>query len=169
MLSYDAPAFAGGRAEIILNLLLPAFAHRFETLDRHARNAERLQLAIAESDMTITVRDDQQEDNSEAGAFLRLPLPGLDGGYLSIAQPDAATLAARLAENFGLTKRQTDIAHCLLDGLSTKDAVERLRISLNTARYHCEAVLNRTSASRLGDLNRFARSFTAAPPEPSWG
>jgi len=34
MLSYDAPAFAGGRAEIILNLLLPAFAHRFETQDR---------------------------------------------------------------------------------------------------------------------------------------
>ncbi|WP_425061846.1 helix-turn-helix transcriptional regulator [Roseovarius confluentis] len=164
--SADAPALAGGRAEIILNLLLPAFAHRFDTLDRQARNAERLQRAIDESDMNVTVRDDQREGDSGSRAFLTLPLPGPDAGYLAISPPDAATLAARLAEHFGLTKRQTDIACCLLDGLSTKDAAVRMGISLNTARRHCEAVLNRTGASRRGELNRLARSLTA-PPEPS--
>lgn len=165
----DAPALAGGRAEIILNLLLPAFAYRFEALDREARNAERLQRAIAESDMTVTLREGEHEKGTGPGAFLTLPLPGPDAGYLAISPPDAATLAGRLGEHFGLTKRQTDIAHCLLDGLSTKDAAVRMGISLNTARRHCEAVLNRTGASRRGELNRLARSLTATPPEPSSG
>jgi DNA-binding CsgD family transcriptional regulator len=161
----DAPALAGGRTEIILNLLLPAFAHRFEALDRQARNFERLQRAIAESDMNVSLRDAPHEGDTGTGAFLTLPLPGPDTGYLAISPPDAATLAARLAETFGLTKRQRDIAQCLLDGLSTKDAAARMGISPNTARRHCEAVLNRTGARRRTELNRLARSLTAAPPE----
>jgi len=163
--SGDAPAITGGKAEIILNLLLPAFAQAFETLDRQARNLERLQRAIAESDMEVNLRDDDQGNNGDARGFLNLPLPGPHAGYLAISPPDAATLAARLAENYGLTNRQQDIARCLLDGLSTKDAAARLGISLNTARRHCEAVLNRTGASRRGELNRLARSLTLAPPK----
>lgn len=160
--SGDAPALVGGKAEIVLNLLLPAFANAFEALDRQARNFERLQRAIAESDMDVRVRDGDHGSNRAAGAFLTLPLPlpGPDASYLAISPPDAATLAARLAENHGLTKRQQDIAHCLLDGLSTKDAAARLGISSNTARRHCEAVLNRTGAHRRGELNRIARALT---------
>ncbi|WP_218939987.1 response regulator transcription factor [Roseovarius bejariae] len=161
----DAPSFAGGRAEIVLNLLLPAFVHSFEALDRQARNFERLQRAIVESDMNVTLQDGQLGDNNGTGAFLNLPLPGPDAGYLSISPPNAATLAARLAESFGLTKRQTDTAHCLLDGLSTKEAAARMGISPNTVRRHCEAVLTRTGVSRRSELNRLARSLTAARPE----
>ncbi len=160
----DAPALIGGKAEIVLNLLLPAFAHAFEALDRQARNYERLQRAIAESDMDVRVRDGAKGSERAAGAFLTLPLPGPDASFLAISPPDAATLATRLAEHYGLTKRQEDIAQCLLDGLSTKDAAARLGISLNTARRHCEAVLNRTGAHRRGELNRIARALTSAPP-----
>lgn len=162
--SADAPALVSGRAEIILNLLLPAFVHSFEALDRQARNFERLQRAIVESDMNVTLQDDQLGGDNATGAFLNLPLPGPDAGYLSISPPDAATLAARLAESFGLTKRQTDTAHCLLDGLSTKEAAARMGISPNTVRRHCEAVLTRTGVSRRSELNRLARSLTAAQP-----
>lgn len=149
----DAPALVGGRAEIVLNLLLPAFASGFGALDRGARSFERLQHAIAESDMDVSVRDD---DGPEA--FLNLPLPGPETGYLAVSPPDAATLAARLAETYGLTPRQQDTARCLLDGLSTRDVAARLGISINTARRHCEAVLSRTGARRRGELNGLACS-----------
>ena len=150
----DAPALVRGDAEIILNLLLPAFTNAFGALDRQARNSERLQRAISESDLDVSLHDDADDSR----AFLNLPLPGPDTGYLAISPPDAATLAARLADNFGLTKRQKDIALCLLDGLSTHEAAARMGISVNTARRHCEAVLNRTGARRRGELNRIARS-----------
>ena len=74
--SGDAPAMTGGQTEIILNLLLPAFARAFETLDRQARNFERLQHAIAESDMEVSLRDGDQGSGGDSGAFLNLPLPG---------------------------------------------------------------------------------------------
>jgi DNA-binding CsgD family transcriptional regulator len=150
----DAPALVRGDAEIILNLLLPAFTNAFGALDRQARNSERLQRAISESDLDVSLHDDADDSR----AFLNLPLPGPDTGYLAISPPDAATLATRLAENFGLTKRQKDVALCLLDGLSTHEAAARMGISVNTARRHCEAVLNRTGARRRGELNRIARS-----------
>ena len=133
---------------------------RFRALDRQARNFERLQHAIAESDMDVCVRDGDHGSGDDSGAFLNLPLPGLETGYLAISPPDAATLATRLADTYGLTKRQKDIALCLLDGLSTRDAAVRMGISLNTARRHCEAVLNRTGARRRGELNRIARTLS---------
>lgn len=159
--SGDAPALVTGQAELMLNLLLPAFVKTFQTLDREARTFERLQCAIVESDMDVSVR----EDEHKSGAFLNLPLPGPDAGFLAISPPDAGTLAARLADTYGLTKRQEDIARCLLDGLSTKDAATHMGISVNTARRHCEAVLNRTGARRRGELNRLARSATRQPPK----
>ena len=159
----DAPAMIGGQTEIILNLLLPAFVRAFETLDRQARNFERLHHAIAESDMEVSLRDGDQGSGDDSGALLNLPLPGLECGYLAISPPDAATLATRLADTYGLTKRQKDIARFLLDGLSTRDAATRMGISLNTARRHCEAVLNRTGARRRGELNRIARTLYRQP------
>ncbi|WP_297774548.1 helix-turn-helix transcriptional regulator [uncultured Roseovarius sp.] len=163
--SGKSPALVGGNAEIILNLLLPAFANTFEALDRQARNFERLQRAIAESDMDVSVQEGEEWSEGGTGAFLNLPLPGPDAAYLAISPPDAATLASRLAAKYGLTKRQEDITHCLLDGLSTKDAAARLGISPNTARRHCEAVLHRTGASRRGELNWLARSLVLRSPD----
>lgn len=161
----DAPALANSQAEIILNLLLPAFESAFDALDRQARTLERLERAIAQSDMQVSLRGDDRDKESQSGVFFNLPLPGPDAGYLSISPPDVATLADRLAEKFGLTKRQTDTAHCLLDGLSTKEAAARMGISPNTVRRHCEAILTRTGVSRRSELNRLARSLTAARPK----
>lgn len=157
----DTPALVEGHAEIMLNLLLPAFTSAYEALDRKALNADRLQRAVAECDLDVSLR----EDACEAGPFLNLPMPGPDAGYLSISPPGAAALAKRLADTYSLTPRQQDLAHCLLDGLSTKEAAARLGITVNTARRHCEAVLNRTGASRRGELNRLARSSAAERPK----
>lgn len=163
--SAETPAILQGHTEIILNLLLPAFTTAFDAMDRQERNFERLQRAIAESDMDVSIRDGGQGSAKRSGAFLNLPLPGPDAGYLAISPPDATTLATRLADTFGLTPRQQDMARCLLDGLSTKDAAAHLGISVNTARRHCEAVLNRTGVSRRGELNRLAQAHTTTPPK----
>ncbi len=159
-----APALANGQTEIILNLLLPAFESAFDALDRQARNLERLERAIAESDMQISLRGDDHAKEIQPGAFFNLPLPGPDSGHLAISPPEAKALAARLAETYGLTNRQQDVARCLLDGLSTRETATNLGISPNTARRHCEAVLNRTGASRRGELNRLARSPNLPKP-----
>jgi len=162
--SGDAPALIEGRAEVMLNLLLPAFARTFGALDQQARNFERLQRAIAESDMEVSVCDENPVSIDSSGACLNLPLPEPAKGNLVISPPDTATLAERLKAAYGLTKRQKDIALCLLDGLSTRDAAAQMGISPNTARRHCEAVLNRTSAHRRGELNRIARTLSRQPP-----
>ena len=164
--SGTAPALTERYTEVILKLLLPAFTHAFEAMDRQARNHERLQRAIDESDMTVTLQRGQLGEDDGAGAFLNLPLPAPDAGYIAISPPDTATLANRLADKFGLTKRQRETAKFLLDGLSTKDTAAQLGISPNTARRHCEAVLNRTGASRRSELHRLARSPTAKAPNP---
>lgn len=141
-----------GRAEIVLNLLLPAFATGLVALDRNSRNFERLQRAIAESDMDVSVH----EDDIDSGAFLTLPLPEPETSFLAVSPPDTATQAARLAGTCGLTRLQQDTARFLLDGLSTRDVADRLGISINAARRHCEAVLYHTGARRHGELNRLA-------------
>lgn len=148
----DSPSLADGRSEIILNLLLPAFAHGFGAIDRRARNLERLEQAIARSDADVRVH---AADTGPA-AMLSLPLPDPGAGFLSVSTPDTATLARRLARAHGLTKRQQEVAQHVLDGLSTRDIAAHLDISLNTARRHCEAVLTRTGARRRGQLNTLA-------------
>ena len=163
--SDKALAITGEKTEIVLNLLLPAFASAFASLDQQARTQERLQRAIAESDMDVRLNDSEPGSSEASRAFLNLPLPDPDAGYISISPPDAATLAKRLADTFGLTKRQEDMARCLLDGLSTKEAAARMTISVNTARRHCEAVLTRTGARRRSALNKLARSITSSLPK----
>lgn len=149
----DASALVQGRAETVLTLLLPAFACRFDQLDQRARNRERLDRAIRESDMDVRLGDESGRD-----AFLNLPLPGPERSYLAVSPPDAGMLAARLAEIYDLTHRQQETARCLIDGLSTQDVACTLGISLNTARRHCEAVLHKTGARRRGALNALART-----------
>jgi hypothetical protein len=67
----DAPALANGQAEIILNLLLPAFESAFDALDRKARNLERLERAIAESDMQVSLRGDDRDQERQSGVFFQ--------------------------------------------------------------------------------------------------
>ncbi|KAA9005661.1 helix-turn-helix transcriptional regulator [Histidinibacterium aquaticum] len=150
----DAPPLADGRAKSILNLLLPAFAHGFETLDRKGRNLARLRRAIADSDLDATL--DDEETGADSHARLQIPLPEPMPSYLTVAGPDSKTQATRLAQQFALTARQTQATRCMLEGMSTREIADELGISYNTARRHCEAVLQRTGAKRRSQLTALA-------------
>ncbi|WP_366940555.1 LuxR C-terminal-related transcriptional regulator [uncultured Rhodospira sp.] len=69
--------------------------------------------------------------------------------------------AARLAAGFDLTERQTATARLLLAGRSTADIAADLGIRLNTARRHCEAVLEKTGAGQRHTL----AAPTIEPPQ----
>ena len=57
-----------------------------------------------------------------------------------------------LKELHGLTDRQAEVAELMAGGLSAKRISRRLRISHNTARRHCQAVLRRLGIHRRGDV-----------------
>ncbi|MEW5422338.1 response regulator transcription factor [Amorphus sp. 3PC139-8] len=160
----DASALVGGRAETILTLLLPAFEHCFQTLDRRYRHRERLAKAISEASLPATILD--ADADVPPSSLLQLPLPELAPGsenppYLSVSAPETSSLAARLAHTYELTERQRLTAELLLSGLSTTEIAEELGVRYNTARRHCEAVLQKTGA---GQRHRLARMATAGDP-----
>ena len=49
--------------------------------------------------------------------------------------------AATVAERFGLTRREADVALQLVEGRSNADIATALEISTHTARHHTESVL----------------------------
>ena len=147
------------RIQTLLTLLLPAFAHGFQAIDQRARHRERFEKALADAGLPARVLDG--ETPTPADSLLALPLPDLTPGldpppYLSVSAPDADQQADRLAERFGLTDRQRATAALLLAGRTTAEIADDLGVRLNTARRHCEAVLEKTGAGQRHRLARIA-------------
>ncbi|WP_170294741.1 helix-turn-helix transcriptional regulator [Roseospira navarrensis] len=147
----DGLAREEDRIKAVLALLLPAFEQGFQGLDRRSRHRERLEKAMAEADLPARIV--AGDAPPPADALLHLPLPELTTGeaptpYLAVSGPDVEHLAARLAACFDLTERQTATARLLLAGRSTAEIAADLGIRLNTARRHCEAVLDKTGAGQ---------------------
>lgn len=155
----EAPALVNGRAETLLTLLLPAFEHCFQTLDRRHRHRERLAKAISEASLPATILN--ADEDVPPDSLLQLPLPELAPGsgtppYLSVSAPESASLAARLAQTYALTERQRLTAELLLSGLTTDQIADEMGVRYNTARRHCEAVLQKTGAGKRHRLARMA-------------
>lgn len=80
-------------------------------------------------------------------------LPDLRGTELLIDLSGSDVELGRLARDAGLTDRQAEVAEQIALGLSDKEIARELGISPNTARRHCEAVLDRLDVnSRSGVL-----------------
>ncbi|WP_366657251.1 helix-turn-helix transcriptional regulator [Fodinicurvata sp. EGI_FJ10296] len=163
----DAPGFVSGETEIVLGLLLPSFESGFQAIDRRNRHRERLDQAIAAS--LLPARIVSAADEPDDGDFLQLPLPELSpiGGpelRLALRQMDTARMAGILAGKFGLTARQRDVAKLILQGASSAAIAAELGISHNTARRHCEAVLQKTEISRRDQLSALVLDWPLASP-----
>jgi DNA-binding NarL/FixJ family response regulator len=57
-----------------------------------------------------------------------------------------------VAQERGLTERETEVVSLHLLGLSRTAIAERLRISINTVKMHISAILQKTGADSLNDL-----------------
>ncbi|SEK26357.1 helix-turn-helix transcriptional regulator [Halomonas daqiaonensis] len=158
----DDPGFVSGRTETLLRLLLPAFSFGFGAIDRAHRHQQRLDKAIAEARVPATLNrpgiNGHHLHRDRAGTpLIRLPLPelsGEEGGQLQVSL-DALhleDLAAALAKRFALSPRQRETAELMLRGLTSREIAHQLGIRMNTARRHCEAVLQKAGVARRDQL-----------------
>jgi DNA-binding CsgD family transcriptional regulator len=73
-----------------------------------------------------------------------------------IAQP--AEIAPLIMQAYNLTKREGEVAQCVLHGWSTNEIAARLYISQNTVQDHLKAIFEKVDVSSRGELA--ARIFT---------
>jgi DNA-binding CsgD family transcriptional regulator len=60
---------------------------------------------------------------------------------------------------YGMTPTECRGADLLLEGLDTRELVQRLSITLETARFHVKRVLTKTGARRQSELVRLMLSL----------
>ena len=91
-----------------------------------------------------------------------IPRPGRHA-LVFISDPNATTgsRAALMRQLYGLTPSESRLADLLLDGLDVKTAAERLRITLETARFHLKRILQKTDTRRQSQLMRLMLSLPA--------
>ena len=166
----DDPAYKSNRTLLILELLLPAFVASFEQLYEGSMNrADVLGLidflpypaALRANDGELHHANAAAGDKdwnvltSAPGVFvLKGPnLPDLRGTEIVIDLNGEDISLRELARSRGLSERQADVAEQIALGLADKEIARKLDISPNTARRHCEAVLDRLNVnSRSGVL-----------------
>ncbi len=71
--------------------------------------------------------------------------------------------AALMCQLFSLTPTEARVADLLLQGLEMREAAERLRISLATARFHLKRVFAKTHTHRQAELMRLMLSLPGQP------
>ena len=77
----------------------------------------------------------------------------------------SGTLAERLATQYGLTRRETEVIRLLLQGRSNASLAEELRISGSTARHHTERIISKLGVRSCAEVAWIAVGALATPPE----
>jgi DNA-binding CsgD family transcriptional regulator len=67
--------------------------------------------------------------------------------------------AALMRQLYSLTPAEARLADLLLEGLEVRDAAERLRVTLETARFHLKRILQKTGTRRQTELLRLMLSL----------
>lgn len=78
------------------------------------------------------------------------------GDILIRLSPDIASMEERLKERFGLTIREAEVLHWIMQGKSNRDIAEILTLNPGTVNKHLEKILN-----KLGVENRTAAAVLA--------
>ena len=168
----DDPNYRNDRTLAKFALIHPAFVAAFERLyDMSFDRDTFLQLVemfpypailrandgqLCASSGAAAGRDwDEMAGGEGKGIFvLKGPnLPDLRGTEMVIDLSDSDANLRQLGAKAGLSERQAEVAEQIAMGLSDKEIARALDISPNTARRHCEAVLDRLGTnSRSGVL-----------------
>lgn len=169
----ESPGFASGRTEALLKLVFASFEAGFQAIDHRHRHRERLEAALRGSPLPAHILG--PGDPPVTGSLLQLPLPQLGAdtagrvAHLGVGPVGPSALAAALAQGFGLTPRQTEVAALLLEGRSARAIAAHLGVAYNTARRHCEAILQKTAARHRGELPAIAGACLPVPGQTRRG
>lgn len=116
-----------------------------------ARAVTRLAVGLTESPLSpAPVTPSPSAEVRTAGARYRLSASVLPEGTCGAGRSVLVTVlragpeplcATRVAERFGLTRREADVALRLVEGKSNAEIATALEISTHTARHHTESVL----------------------------
>ena len=79
---------------------------------------------------------------------------------LSERRSGLVVLSPAIGTHFGLTPRETETAQAVLDGLTYKDAAEKLNISPSTAKSHVLSVYQKTGTGNKIELLRLVEAET---------
>lgn len=92
-------------------------------------------------------------NESEPRLFAGIDLPA---AAILISDPEGETVpdTTALRQSFGLTPAEANLASILMAGKSLKQAMDQLRISMNTAKTQLKAIFSKTGTSRQGELIR---------------
>ncbi len=114
----------------------------------------RLQTSIGSRGLCLSVRKVDPVSVSDMEHLLEHPL-----GWVVITAEDQergiseGSLAA-VGQQYGLTKRETALLSCLVEGTHLKEACRQLGISYNTGRCHLRQIFGKTETHRQSDLIR---------------
>lgn len=177
----EDPHYRNDTTVNLLKLIHPSYSSAFQRL--YAKSFDRpsfLALLDALPYPTILRANDGEISSANAAAdgldwtdiatlddelVFHLPgpnLPDMRCTEIVIDMREASIDFEDLAVRRGLTDRQAEVAECIAKGASDKEIALQLQISVNTARRHCEAVLDRLGVnSRSGVLFTLITGRTA--------
>jgi DNA-binding CsgD family transcriptional regulator len=78
---------------------------------------------------------------------------------ISPLRGNGATREIHLAQQFGLTRRETEVASLLAQGRSNQAIARELEISAHTARHHTQRVLSKLDVHSRGEAAAKIRSY----------
>lgn len=179
---YCGPLEAGQR----LHFLEPENTSRFRALMNEAGSGKAagerlslLRLVTPEGDEVVfgyLVAEEQMPKAMRRRFGLSMPLPQNAVVFIAPDREAASDETRVYRETFGLTPAEARLAGCLKDGLSLKEAAEKLGLSVNTVRNQVKSIFEKLGVNRQSDLIRHLTELsrlasyiqvTSPPPVPS--
>ena len=147
------------RSPLVGEVLTPGRMYDSENIDWSVAGGH-VALCVTYSNAETSVRPRRTSPRGAAGALLNLLLPALKVGVTMRLAHDREVAAELTLAQFGLTKREAQIARLLARRATNREIAEQLDVSRHTVRHHVENIF-----AKLGVHSRRAIVAQLESPE----
>ena len=127
------------RSPFLGEIVMPGRMSDSENIDWSVAGGH-VALCVSYSNAVTSARSRRASPRSAAGAVLKLLLPALKVGVTLRLTHDREVAAALSLAQFGLTKREAQIARFLARRATNKEIAQQLDLSPHTVRHHLENI-----------------------------
>jgi DNA-binding CsgD family transcriptional regulator len=127
------------RSPLVGEVLTPVRMNDSENIDWSVAGGH-VALCVSYSNVETSARSRRTSPRGAAEALLRLLLPGLKVGVTMRLTHDREVAAELSLAQFGLTKREAQIARLLARRATNREIAEQLDLSPHTVRHHVENI-----------------------------